>query len=189
MMFWAVSDLQGDGFGAHKVLTLAVFLTLVGCGGGDHLADVRGFTKDVTARPVPSIKPLPEFKPYEAFKYGAANQRSPFQPPMVIPDDSRGNAPSLVQPPANHERAYLEQFNIASLSLVGSLEIGSSYYGLIKDQDGLIHQVGVGDYLGTQWGRIERIEEAHVELVEIVSNGGGGWLRRPRTIEMNQAGE
>ena len=28
-----------------------------------------------------------------------------FQPPMVIPDDSRGNAPSLVQPPANHERA------------------------------------------------------------------------------------
>ena len=189
MMFWAVSYLQGDGFGAHKVLTLAVFLTLVGCGGGDHLADVRGFMKDVTARPVPSIKPLPEFKPYEAFKYGAANQRSPFQPPMVIPDDSRGNAPSLVQPPANHERAYLEQFNIASLSLVGSLEIGSSYYGLIKDQDGLIHQVGVGDYLGTQWGRIERIEEAHVELVEIVSNGGGGWLRRPRTIEMNQVGE
>ena len=189
MMFWAVSYLQGNRIGAHKVLTLAVFLTLVGCGGGDHLADVQGFMKDVTARPVPSIKPLPEFKPYEAFKYGAANQRSPFQPPMVIPDDSRGNAPSLVQPPANHEPAYLEQFNIASLSLVGSLEIGSSYYGLIKDQDGLIHQVGVGDYLGTQWGRIERIEEAHVELVEIVSNGGGGWLRRPRTIEMNQASE
>ena len=189
MMFWAVSYLQGNRVGAHEVLTLAVFLTLVGCGGGDHLADVQGFMKDVTARPVPSIKPLPEFKPYEAFKYGAANQRSPFQPPMVIPDDSRGNAPSLVQPPANHEPAYLEQFNIASLSLVGSLEIGSSYYGLIKDQDGLIHQVGVGDYLGTQWGRIERIEEAHVELVEIVSNGGGGWLRRPRTIEMNQAGE
>jgi type IV pilus assembly protein PilP len=47
----------------------------------------------------------------------------------------------------------------------------------------------VGDYIGTQWGRIERIEEAHVELVEIVSNGGGGWLRRPRTIEMNQTGE
>ena len=172
MMFWAVSYLQGNRFGAHKVLTLAVFLTLVGCGGGDHLADVRGFMKDVTARPVPSIKPLPEFKPYEAFKYGAANQRSPFQPPMVIPDDSRGNAPSLVQPPANHERAYLEQFNIASLSLVGSLEIGSSYYGLIKDQDGLIHQV----VLAITWysvGRIERIEEAHVELVEIVSNGGG----------------
>ena len=189
MMFWAVSYLQGNRIGAHKVLTLAVFLTLVGCGGGDHLADVQGFMKDVRARPVPSIKPLPEFKPYEAFKYGAANQRSPFQPPNVIPDDSRGNAPSLVQPPANHEPAYLEQFNIASLSLVGSLEIGSSYYGLIKDQDGLIHQVGVGDYLGTQWGRIERIEEAHVELVEIVSNGGGGWLRRPRTIEMNQASE
>ena len=189
MMFAADNHLKGNRSGAQKVLALAIVLTLAGCSGGDHLADVRGFMKDVTGRPVPSINPLPEFKPYEAFKYGAANQRSPFQPPMVIPDDSRGNAPSLVQPPANHERAYLEQFNIASLSLVGSLEIGSSYYGLIKDQDGLIHQVGVGDYIGTQWGRIERIEEAHVELVEIVSNGGGGWLRRPRTIEMNQTGE
>jgi len=189
MTLAADNHLKGNRLGAQKVLVLAVFLTLAGCSGGDHLADVRGFMKDVTARPVPSIKPLPEFKPYEAFKYGAANQRSPFQPPMVIPDDSRGNAPSLVQPPANHKRAYLEQFNIASLSLVGSLEIGSAYYGLIKDQDGLIHQVGVGDYIGTQWGRIERIEEAHVELVEIVSNGGGGWLRRPRTIEMNQTGE
>ena len=189
MMFAAVNPMKETPTRARKGVVLAVFLTLVGCGGGDHLADVRGFMKDVTARPVPSIKPLPEFKPYEAFKYGSANQRSPFQPPMVIPDDSRGNAPSLVQPPTNHERTYLEQFNIASLSLVGSLEIGSTYYGLIRDQDGLIHQVGVGDYIGTQWGRIERIEEAHLELVEIVSNGGGGWLRRPRTIEMNQAGE
>jgi len=189
MMFAAVNPMKETPTRARKGVVLAVFLTLVGCGGGDHLADVRGFMKDVTARPVPSIKPLPEFKPYEAFKYGAANQRSPFQPPLVIPDDSRGNAPSLVQPPTNHERTYLEQFNIASLSLVGSLEIGSTYYGLIRDQDGLIHQVGVGDYIGTQWGRIERIEEAHLELVEIVSNGGGGWLRRPRTIEMNQAGE
>ena len=34
MMFWAVSYLQGNRIGAHKVLTLAVFLTLVGCGGG-----------------------------------------------------------------------------------------------------------------------------------------------------------
>ena len=189
MMFAAVNPMKETPTRARKGVVLAVFLTLVGCGGGDHLADVRGFMKDVTARPVPSIKPLPEFKPYEAFKYGSANRRSPFQPPMVIPDDSRGNAPSLVQPPTNHERTYLEQFNIASLSLVGSLEIGSTYYGLIRDQDGLIHQVGVGDYIGTQWGRIERIEEAHLELVEIVSNGGGGWLRRPRTIEMNQAGE
>ena len=68
---------------------------------------------------------------------------------------------------------------------MGSLEIDPLLW-IDWDQDGLIHQVGVGDYL-YQWGRIERIEEAHVELVEIVSNGGGGWLRRPRTIEMNQA--
>jgi Tfp pilus assembly protein PilP len=94
-----------------------------------------------------------------------------------------------VAPPQYHVRSYLEQVNIVSLSLIGSMEIGGVAYGLIRDQDGLIHQVGVGDYLGTQWGRIERIEKGHLELVEIVSDGDGGWLRRPRTIEMDQISE
>jgi len=168
---------------------VAVTLMLAGCGGGDHLADVRAFMDNVTTQPVPKIKPLPEFKPYEPFTYGAANLRSPFQPPMILPEQLLGNVPTLVQPPQGHVRAYLEQFNIASLAMVGSMEIGGAAYGLIRDQDGLIHQVGIGDYLGTQWGKIERIEERYLELVEIVSNGGGGWLRRPRTIEMDQISE
>ena len=80
MMFAAVNPMKETPTRARKGVVLAVFLTLVGCG-GDHLADVRGFMKDVTARPVPSIRPLPEFKPYEAFKYGSANQRSRFSRP------------------------------------------------------------------------------------------------------------
>lgn len=170
-------------------LLMMLMASLTGCGSGDHLADVRSFMDTVTQQPVPKIKPLPEFKPYEPFKYGAANMRSPFQPPMILPDQSLGSAPSLVQPPEGHVRSYLEQFNIASLSMVGSMKVGAAAYGLIRDQDGLVHQVGIGDYLGTQWGRIERIEERYLELVEIVSNGGGGWLRRPRTIEMDQISE
>ncbi len=39
-------------------------------------------------------------------------------------------------------------------------------------------------YIGTQWGKIEKIEEDRLEIVEIVSNGGGGWLLRPRTVEL-----
>ena len=63
MTLAADNHLKGNRSGPQKVLALAIFLTLAGCSGGDHLADVRGFMKDVTARPVPSIKPLPEFKP------------------------------------------------------------------------------------------------------------------------------
>ncbi len=57
--------------------------------------------------------------------------------------------------------------------MVGSLELRGQYYGLIKDGEGVVHQVGVGAYLGTQWGKIEKIEETRLELVEVVSNGGG----------------
>ena len=71
-MMFGPSLFAGNCFSTHSADTCG-FLTLVGCGGGIS-SRCRGFTKDVTARPVPSIKPLPEFKPYEAFKYGAYNQ-------------------------------------------------------------------------------------------------------------------
>ena len=31
---------------------------------------------------------------------------------------------------------------------------------------------------------VESIEEARVEIIEIVSDGAGGWLRRPRVVEL-----
>lgn len=38
--------------------------------------------------------------------------------------------------------------------------------------------------MGDQWGQIESIEDARIDITEIVSDGAGGWLRRPRTVEL-----
>ena len=107
-----------------------------------------------------------------------------FNRSLNLSPTSRLNTPGSIRPPTDHVRSYLEEMNLATLQLVGSLELRGQYYGLIKDGEGVVHQVGVGAYLGTQWGRVEKIEETRLELVEIVSNGGGGWLLRPRTIEL-----
>jgi len=161
-----------------------ILALLAGCSGGNEFSDLRRFFDEVAAEPVRPVQPLPEFKPYESFKYGAANLRSPFQAPLVIARRADTPPPGSIRPPTNHVRSYLEEMNLATLQLVGSLELRGQYYGLIKDGEGVVHQVGVGAYLGTQWGRVEKIEETRLELVEIVSNGGGGWLLRPRTIEL-----
>lgn len=159
-------------------------MLLAGCSGGADMQDLRAFMDEVAAAPHGSIAPLPEFKPYEPFKYGAANLRSPFQAPVVVPERADEPVPGSIQPPSNHVKSYLEGFNLASLQLVGSLKLRGQYYGLIRDEEGTIHQVGVDQYIGTQWGKIEKIEEDRLEIVEIVSNGGGGWLLRPRTVEL-----
>jgi type IV pilus assembly protein PilP len=165
-------------------LAACLMALLSGCSGNSDMQDLRAFMDEVAAAPHGRIAPLPEFKPYEPFKYGAANLRSPFQAPIVIPERANEPAPGSIQPPSNHAKSYLEGFNLASLQLVGSLKLKGQYYGLIRDEDGTIHQVGVDQYIGSQWGKIEKIEEDRLEIVEIVSNGGGGWLLRPRTIEL-----
>lgn len=38
--------------------------------------------------------------------------------------------------------------------------------------------------MGDKWGQIEGIEDARVDITEIVSDGAGGWLRRPRVVEL-----
>jgi type IV pilus assembly protein PilP len=156
-------------------VTLIVVL-LTGCSSGDQFADLRQYMRDVEAKPRGQIAPLPEFESYQAFTYGAANQRSPFEPPVI------GNVG--VKPPANHVKQYLERFPLSALAMVGTLQKDNSTFALIEDSQGGVHRVQVGDYMGDQWGQIESIEDARIDITEIVGDGGGGWLRRPRTIEL-----
>ena len=124
-------------------LTQCVFFGLMlallaGCSGGNEFSDLRQFFDEVAAEPVRPVQPLPEFKPYESFKYGAANLRSPFQAPLVIASRAGTPPPGSIRPPTNHVRSYLEEMNLATLQLVGSLELRGQYYGLIKDGEGVV---------------------------------------------------
>ncbi len=172
--------------GAKRNLILLVALAmLAGCAGDDRYADLRDFMKEVEGKPRGSIAPLPEFEAYQAFTYGAANQRSPFEPPIIIPpktDEQKRNVG--VKPPKNHVKQYLERFPLSALAMVGSLQKDNSTFALIEDSQGGVHRVQVGDYMGDQWGQIESIEDSRIDVTEIVGDGAGGWLRRPRTIEL-----
>ena len=158
---------------------------LNGCSTGDEFKDIREFMMEVEKKPPGSITALPEFKAYQPFTYGASNQRSPFEPPIVLAPKSLGNKSNInIKPPRNHVKQYLEGFPLAALAMVGSLRKDKLVYALIEDTDGVVHRVQIGDYMGDQWGQIESIEEARIDITEIVADGSGGWLRRPRTIEL-----
>ena len=104
---------------------------------------------------------------------------------MVIPDRKESQKRNIgVTPPKDHVKQYLERFNLAVLSMVGTLQQENETWALIQDGDGGVHRVRVGDYMGSNWGKIDSINDARIDITEIVSDGGDGWLRRPRTIEI-----
>ena len=79
-----------------KLLRILPFLVLAGgCSLGDQFGDIRVFMAEVEGKPKGAITPLPEFKAYQPFTYGASNQRSPFEPPIVLPTKSQQNKPNI----------------------------------------------------------------------------------------------
>lgn len=165
-------------------------LLLAACGGGDEYADIRKFMDEVDAKPKGRIAPLPEFEQYTAFSYGASNRRSPFEPPVVVPpktDEQKRNIG--VKPPQDHVKQYLERFNLAALTMVGTLNRDDGTWALIRDSGGRVSRVQVGDFMGTNWGQIDSISASRIDITEIVTDGAGGWLRRPRTLELRGVAE
>ena len=153
---------------------------LTACGG--DMDDLDQYINEVKARPGGRIEPLPEITPYEVFTYvaDADGLRSPFVPDS--PQAAAGPAAGGPRPDRDRSREFLEQFPLDTLRMVGTLELGGVNYGLIQTSDGLIHRVVPGNYMGQNDGRIVAINESEIELVEIISDGIGGYLEREAAV-------
>jgi len=163
-------------------LVAALALGLTACGG--DMDDLDKYINDVKARPGGRIEPLPEITPYEVFAYIADEQgiRSPFVPDTP---QSRGAGSGGARPDLDRSREYLESFPLDTLGMVGTLNIGETQYGLLQTSDGLIHRVVPGNYVGQNDGRITDISESEITLVEIISDGIGGYIERDAAVGLS----
>ena len=69
--------------------------------------------------------------------------------------------------------------------MVGTLGTTDVLTVLLKDPDGVVHRLTPGNYIGQNDGQITAVFEDHIELVELVSNGNGGWIERPASIALD----
>lgn len=162
---------------------LASLMVLSGCTGEGGFTDLSQFMDEVRARPKSSIEPLPKFQPYEPFTYSASALRSPFQMPIKVDLASQQKGSKDIKPDESRVRQFLEGFNIEVFEMVGTLQNEGGVFGLIRGAGG-VHRVKVGDYLGRNHGRIVSVDEAEIDVIEIVPDGEGGWLERPRSISL-----
>ena len=167
---------------------LVMMLFLSGCS-SSNTADLQQFVAEVRGRQPSKIEPLPEFKPYETFLYQAADLRSPFdagssgQAEQTLAGASTNNG---LRPDANRPREPLEDFPLDTLRMVGTLSQQGQSWGLVLANDGTIHRVQPGNFLGQNHGKIKQISEFEIELLEIVPDGLGGWMERPASLALSE---
>ncbi|MEH6557520.1 MAG: pilus assembly protein PilP [Oceanicoccus sp.] len=162
---------------------LLLMLVLTACT-SDNYQDLDEFMAEKKARPAGVIKPIPVFKAYKAFTYSAAGMRGPFDQPVDVGEITRMQLNSNVKPDNNRTKEYLEQFNLDSLSMVGTLEQGGQFWALLQDDNGGVHRIQKGNYVGRNHGKIVEASETYLSVIEIVPNGVDGWVERPKTIKI-----
>jgi type IV pilus assembly protein PilP len=173
-----------------KRLSVLILVLMAGlltaCSGSDSYSDLKAWMAEVKAKPKGKIEPIPVFAPYQAFSYAATALRGPFDIPIKVSEISRLLPSQDVEPDKNRAKEFLERFNIESLSMVGTLEQNGQLWSLINDGEGGVHRVKLGNYLGRNHGRIVETTDAYLSVIEIVPNGLGGWIERPKTIKIKE---
>jgi len=170
---------------ARLALCAMLLASLLGCGGSDGFADLQTFINEERTKPRPPIEPLPTFASYAPFTYDSMLLRSPFQPPHKLELSSRIKGSKDIKPDENRAKQFLEGFSIDSFEMVGTLANSHGRYALLSGAGG-VHRVKIGDYLGLNYGRIVLIDADKMEVVEIVPDGQGGWLERPRSLLLKE---
>jgi type IV pilus assembly protein PilP len=147
--------------------------------------DISAFIEINKKKPPGKIKPLKRYPPYKPYSYSSQQLRSPFVPPYVI-EQKILVVTSNVRPDLDRQRQRLEDFEFSSLAMVGTVEKSGTMWGLIRDPEGSIERVKVGYYLGKNNGRIVGVNAESIDVVEIVRNGGEGWLERPNIVSIKE---
>jgi len=168
-------------------LAISVALNLGGCY-NSSMDDLNLYVQEVKARKPEPLDPIPEIKHVEPFFYIPAGRRDPFEPeapqkkeePKTEQEGGGGIAPDPFR-----RKEELESMPLDTLRMVGTLKQQDAIWALIKTNNGIIHRVKVGNYLGENHGQIMKISEDGIELIEIVPDGRGGYRERRASVALS----
>ena len=165
--------------------TLLVAVVLAGC--SESMQDLDQYIASVKARPADPIPPIPPVKTYTPYEYAGLTGRDPFRQSLNEgSDDVRSSKGTGPRPDFERSKQYLERYELDTLAMVGTFSKEEAYWALVRDPEGVIHRVPVGDFIGKNHGQVVRIESTEVALSELISDGAGGWLVREASIALGE---
>jgi len=149
-------------------------LLLLGCSEEADKSMVD-YIKRIKNQKTEHVNMVPKIPVLKTFRYTAMNLRDPFEPFFTASAIANGKRYPGEGPELNRPREPLEAFAIETLQMVGTLEREGLFYALLRDSGGMVYRVSVGNYVGSNSGKIERINGSEIEVREWLSDGKGGW--------------
>ncbi len=170
-----------------RLLALVFIGMVAGCGEADF-SDLQQYVNEVKTRPKSTIEPLPEVKPVEPFVFKPEGLRDPFKAisESQESEDAQISVGNGIRPDTSRRKEELEAYPLDDLRMVGTIIKKGDLWGLVKASDKTIHRVQVGNYLGKNYGRIIRIMNDKIELMEIVPDKPGTWREQQTSLALTE---
>lgn len=159
---------------SKKIVRLLILspmaLLLSGCISSNN-SDLDDWMRKEKAIQKGAISPLPAEKKFNPVNFVAKVDPFNPRPSLNIEKVSENkNAPDMYR-----RKEPLEKYPLSELMVVGLLNKGGSVYGLVKAPNFTINTVTLGNYMGTNFGKIIDITESEITLEERVMGGSDGW--------------
>jgi len=171
-----------------RYITGAVLAAAMLSACSQNMDDLYESIDSVKARPADPIPPIPAVKTYTPYEYEGLMGRDPFRHSISEGSDDERSERKGTGPKPDFDRAkqYLERYELDTLSMVGTFSKEESHWALLRDPEGVIHRVPVGDYIGKNHGQVVSISSTQVNLSELISDGAGGWIVREASIALGE---
>jgi len=169
----------------RALIVIGLAILSVGCAQRE-MQDLHAYVAAVKARAATPIDPIPQIKQAETYLYVPDGRRDPFTPSQQSDLIAEASSASGPKPNLDRRREELETYPLDTMEMVGTLEQKQEYWGLVKTQDGTIHRVKPGNYLGQNHGQILVISEDKIDLNELVQDGRGGYLERQASLALGE---
>ena len=163
-------------------LSALTVLILSGCDSSGGVSDLKTWEKDETAKFPMRVEPLPKVRPYNAPQVDIQNIVDPFKQRLIVATGATGG----VSPDKTRRKEPLEAFNLDTMTMVGSMAKAGKIFALIKTRENVVYQVGVGNYIGQNYGKILAIEETSFRIREQIQDGDV-WVEKERNVNLQEA--
>jgi type IV pilus assembly protein PilP len=175
---------RGFPFSGAIVGTLAAAL-LAACGAQNE--ELSQWMEQQRREVKPNVQPLAPPRKFDPQPYNLMQSVEPFsnQKLTVALKQESKQPNSLLARHLNRRKEPLEAYPLDSMAMVGSLVKQGAPNALLR-VDNLLYQVKVGDHLGQNNGRITRIGETEITLIETVQDAAGEWIERPTTLQLQE---
>ncbi len=173
----------------HAILAAVPALALLTACAQSSPDEIRQWMTEQRNVVVPRVEPISEPRRFVPQQYGSGAAVSPFSPEKLFSalrsESAAGAASALIRTELDRRKEPLELVPLDSMSMVGLLLRDGRKVALVR-VDKLLYQVGIGQYLGQNFGRVTQIGEQEVVLREIVQDPAGDWVERQATLQLQE---